>query len=78
MASIIINLQKGDEVIMPSFTFTSTANAVVMRGAKPRFVDVCPKTLCIDPLKIEKQINKKLKQYMSFIMGGYVAIWTKY
>lgn len=70
MASIIINLRKGDEVIMPSFTFTSTANAVVMRGAKPRFVDVCPKTLCIDPLKIEKQINKKTKAIYVVHYGG--------
>ena len=70
MASIIINLQKGDEVIMPSFTFTSTANAVVMRGAKPRFVDVCPDTLCIDPLKIEKQINKKTKAIYVVDYGG--------
>lgn len=70
MASIILNLQKGDEVIMPSFTFTSTANAVVMRGAKPRFVDVCPKTLCVDPLEIEKQINKKTKAIYVVHYGG--------
>ena len=37
---ILINLQKGDEVIMPSYTFTSTANAVLLRGAKPVFADV--------------------------------------
>ena len=40
ISMILINLQKGDEVIMPSYTFTSTANAVLLRGAKPVFTDV--------------------------------------
>ena len=40
IAMILLNLKKGDEVIMPSYTFTSTANCVILRGAKPVFVDV--------------------------------------
>ena len=45
VASILLNLKKGDEVIMPSFTFSSTANSVLLRGAKPVFVDVQKKNL---------------------------------
>src|SRR5690242_242047 len=48
MAAILSGIGPGDEVIMPSFTFTSTANAVVLRGATPVFVDVRPDTLNID------------------------------
>ena len=57
MAALLINLQPGDEVIMPSFTFVSTANAVMLRGAAPVFVDIDPATLNIDPEKIEDKIN---------------------
>ena len=53
MAAILADLQPGDEVIMPSFTFVSTANAFVLRGAVPVFVDVRPDTFNIDESAIE-------------------------
>src|SRR3979490_3092396 len=48
MASILINIEPGDEVIMPSFTFVSTANAVVLRRGVPVFVDIRPATWTLD------------------------------
>ena len=53
MAALLIDIQPGDEVIMPSYTFVSTANAFVLRGAKVVFVDVRPDTMNIDESKIE-------------------------
>ena len=61
MAAILLNLEEGDEVIVPSFTFVSTINAFVLRGAKPRFVDIRPDTLNIDETKIEAAINERTK-----------------
>ena len=61
MATRLIDLQPGDEVVMPSFTFVSTANPVVMAGGKPVFVDIDPDTLNIDPTKIEEVINSHTK-----------------
>ncbi len=55
MAAILLDLQPGDEVIMPSYTFVSTANAFVLRGAVPVFVDIRPDTLNIDETLIEKR-----------------------
>jgi len=61
MSAILASIQPGDEVIMPSFTFVSTANAFVLRGAKPVFIDIRPDTLNIDESKIEMAITKKTK-----------------
>lgn len=61
MSAILIDLAYNDEVIMPSFTFVSTANAIVLRGAKPVFVDIEPNTLNIDPNEIEKNITEKTR-----------------
>jgi dTDP-4-amino-4,6-dideoxygalactose transaminase len=61
MCAILLNIKKEDEVIMPSYTFVSTANAFVMRGARPVFVDIDPATCNIDPLNIEQAITKKTK-----------------
>jgi len=61
IATRLIDLKKDDEVIIPSYTFTSTANCVIMSGAKPVFVDVKSNDLNIDPKEIEKKINKKTK-----------------
>lgn len=60
MSAILLNLQAGDEVIMPSYTFVSTANAVLMRGAKSVFVEI-DETMNIDVSKIEEKITKKTK-----------------
>ena len=61
IAAILADLQPGDEVIMPSFTFVSTANAFVLRGAVPVFVDIRPDTLNIDEALIEDAITDKTK-----------------
>lgn len=61
MAAILVDLAPGDEVIMPSYTFVSTANAFVLRGAVPVFVDVRPDTLNIDERLIEAAITPRTK-----------------
>jgi len=61
MAAILADLQPGDEVIMPSYTFVSTANAFVLRGAVPVFVDIRPDTLNIDEAKIEAAITPRTR-----------------
>jgi dTDP-4-amino-4,6-dideoxygalactose transaminase len=61
MAALLFDLQPGDEVIMPSFTFVSTANAVVLRGAVPVFVDIRADTLNLDETLIEAAITPRTK-----------------
>ena len=61
MASLLCELQPGDEVILPSFTFSSTANAFVNYGAKLVFVDIRPDTMNIDETKIEAAITSRTK-----------------
>jgi dTDP-4-amino-4,6-dideoxygalactose transaminase len=61
MCALLCDLKEGDEVIMPSYTFVSTANAVVLRGAKPVFVDIRPDTLNIDENLIEAAITPRTK-----------------
>ncbi|VBB05541.1 degt/dnrj/eryc1/strs aminotransferase [Lucifera butyrica] len=61
MAAILCDIQPGDEVIMPSYTFVSTANAFVLRGAKIVFVDIRPDTMNIDETLIEQAITPKTK-----------------
>ena len=61
MAALLIDLKPGDEVIMPSYTFVSTANAFVLRGALPVFVDIRADTLNIDETLIEDAISEKTK-----------------
>ena len=61
MAAILCDVKPGDEVIMPSYTFVSTANAFVLRGAKIIFVDIRPDTMNIDETKIEDAITDRTK-----------------
>jgi dTDP-4-amino-4,6-dideoxygalactose transaminase len=61
MAAILLNLKEGDEVIVPSFTFVSTVNAFVLRGAVPIFCDIRPDTLNIDETKIEGLITGRTR-----------------
>jgi dTDP-4-amino-4,6-dideoxygalactose transaminase len=61
MAAILLNLQPGDEVIVPSYTFVSTALAFVMHGAKPVFADIRPDTLNIDESKLEDLITARTR-----------------
>ena len=61
MSAILLDIKENDEVIMPSYTFVSTANAFVLRGAKIVFVDIRPDTMNIDETKIEQAITDKTK-----------------
>ncbi len=61
MCAILLDLQPGDEVILPAFTFVSTANAFVLHGAKPVFVDIRPDTLNIDENHIEAAITSRTR-----------------
>lgn len=70
MMALLIDLQPDDEVIMPSYTFVSTANAVALRGAIPVFVDIREDTLNIDERLIEKAITKKTKAIMVVHYAG--------
>jgi dTDP-4-amino-4,6-dideoxygalactose transaminase len=59
MAALLLDISPGDEVIVPSFTFVSTANAFVLRGARPVFIDIRPDTLNLDESKLEAQITPR-------------------
>lgn len=61
LAALLCDLQPGDEVIVPSYTFVSTANAIVLRGARPVFVDIRPDTLNIDERLIEQAITPRTR-----------------
>ncbi|MEH2238947.1 dTDP-4-amino-4,6-dideoxygalactose transaminase [Nostoc sp.] len=70
MAAILADIQPGDEVIMPSYTFVSTANAFVLRGGVPTFVDIRPDTLNIDESQIEAAITSKTKAIVPVHYAG--------
>lgn len=70
MASMLLKIEPGDEIILPSFTFVSTANAFMLRGAKPVFVDVHPDTLNLDETQIERSITRKTKAIVPVHYGG--------
>ena len=70
MSAILLSLKPGDEVIMPSYTFVSTANAFVLRGCKPVFADIDKETLNLDLDKIERLITKKTRCIVPVHYGG--------
>ncbi len=70
MAALLLDIQPGDEVIMPSFTFVSTADAFVLRGAKIVFVDIRPDTMNIDETLIEQAITEKTKAIVPVHYAG--------
>lgn len=70
MAGILCNIQPGDEVILPSYTFVSTANAFVLRGAVPVFVDIRPDTLNIDETLIEAAITPRTRAIVPVHYAG--------
>jgi dTDP-4-amino-4,6-dideoxygalactose transaminase len=70
MAAILLELQARDEVIMPSYTFVSTANAFVLRGAVPVFVDIRPDTLNLDEAQIEAAITSRTRAIMVVHYAG--------
>ena len=70
MAALLLDPAPGDEIIMPSFTFVSTANAFVLRGARPVFVDIRPDTLNIDETLIEAAITDRTRAIVPVHYGG--------
>ena len=70
MATILCGLEKGDEVIVPSFTFSSTATAIVLTGATPVFVDIRPDTMNIDETKLEEAITDRTRAIMAVHYAG--------
>ncbi|PTX42599.1 dTDP-4-amino-4,6-dideoxygalactose transaminase [Christiangramia gaetbulicola] len=70
MGALLVDLQPGDEVIMPSYTFTSTANSVLIFGAKPVFCDIHSKDMNIDVQKIESLITSKTKMIIPIDYAG--------
>ena len=70
MAAILADIQPGDEIIMPSYTFVSTANAFVLRGGVPVFVDIRPDTLNLDERKIEAAITPRTRAIVPVHYAG--------
>ena len=70
MAAILCDLKPGDEVIMPSFTFVSTANAFVLRGATPVFVDIRPDTLNLDEKRVAQAVTAKTRAVVPVHYAG--------
>jgi len=70
MAALLCDISPGDEIIMPSFTFVSTANAFVLRGATPVFVDICEDTLNINVDHVRKAITNKTKAIVPVHYAG--------
>jgi dTDP-4-amino-4,6-dideoxygalactose transaminase len=70
MAAILLEIQPGDEVIIPDFTFVSTVNAFVLRGAKPVFLDIRPDTLNVDESRMEAAITTRTKAVIPVHYAG--------
>jgi dTDP-4-amino-4,6-dideoxygalactose transaminase len=70
MAAMLCDLAAGDEVILPSYTFVSTANAVVRLGVKPVFVDICPDTLNLNPELVEQAITTRTRAIVPVHYAG--------
>jgi len=70
LAALLLDVQPGDEVIVPSFTFVSTANAFVLRGAKPVFIDIRPDTLNLDERLLEAAISSRTRAIVPVHYAG--------
>lgn len=70
MSAILLDIQPGDEVIIPSFSFVTTANAFVLRGARPVFIDIRPDTLNLDETQLERLITPRTKAIVLVHYGG--------
>lgn len=70
MAALLLNIQPGDEVIVPSFTFVSVGNAFALRGARPVFADIRNDTLNIDEASLERHINRRTKAIVVMHYAG--------
>ena len=73
LALLGLNLQPGDEVLVPSLTYVATANAIRYVGAEPVFVDVDPQTWCIDPARLEEKITPRTKAIIAVHLYGHPA-----
>jgi len=72
-ALLALDIKKGDEVLLPSFSFVATANAIVSTGAKPVFVDILKENYTMDPNDLKKKITKKSKAIIPVHLYGNVA-----
>ncbi len=70
MAALLLNIQQGDEIIVPSFTFVSTINAFVLRGAQPVFADIRPDTLNLDESQLERLITPRTRAILVVHYAG--------
>ena len=70
MAALLLDIEDGDEVIVPDFTFVSTINAFVLRGAKPVFIDIRPDTLNLDETKLKGLINSRTRAIVPVHYAG--------
>jgi dTDP-4-amino-4,6-dideoxygalactose transaminase len=70
MAALLLDISTGDEVIVPSFTFVSTVNAFVLRGAQPKFIDVRPDTLNLDESRLEGLISPRTRAIVPVHYAG--------
>jgi len=73
IAMMALDLQPGDEVITPSFTYVATTEVVALLRLKPVFVEVDPKTFCIDPVAVEKAITSRTKAIVPVHLYGHAA-----
>lgn len=73
MAALILDIQPGDEVILPSYTFVTSASAFALRGAKLIYVDVDPDTLCLKSSTVETAISQKTKAIVPIHYGGWCS-----
>lgn len=77
MSAILLNLKEGDEVLVPSYTFVSTANAIMLRGAKPVFIDIDKSTMNMDVNLLEEKITSKTKAIFPVHYAGVACDMDK-
>jgi dTDP-4-amino-4,6-dideoxygalactose transaminase len=70
MAALLLEIEPGDEIILPSFTFVSTVNAFVLRGARPVFIDIRPDTLNLDETQLERLITRRTRAILVVHYAG--------
>ncbi len=70
LAALLLDLEQGDEIIVPAFTFVSTANAFVLRGAKPVYIDIRPDTLNLDESQLEQHITPRIRAIVPVHYAG--------
>src|SRR5467141_960047 len=70
MAALLLDIKPGDEIIIPSFTFVSTVNAFVLRGARPIFIDIRPDTLNLDEAQLERLVTPRTKAVVPVHYAG--------